>query len=46
MRFKFVFCSKRIKTIQTKKSLGCFDVIPLNNVDSFFTARWCQPSFS
>ena len=40
MRFKFVFCSKRMKTIQTKKNTN----IPLNNADNFFTARYCYPS--
>ena len=36
MRFKFVFCSKRMKTIQAKKSKLFFDFIPLNNADIFF----------
>ena len=39
MRFKFIFCSKGMKTIQAKKITMMFYVILLNNVDSFFTAR-------
>ena len=37
MRFKLIFCSKRMKTIQTIKVTNYFDVIPLNNVGSFVT---------
>ena len=40
MRFKLIVCSKGIKTIQTIKSPLCFDVLPLNNTDSFFIARY------
>ena len=36
MRLKFVFCCERIKVIQTKKSLRCLEVIPLNNAASFW----------
>ena len=39
MRFKFIFCSKRMKRIQAIKTPMMFDVIPLNNVGNFFTAR-------
>ena len=37
MTFKFIFCSKRMKTIQVIKVTNYFDVIPLNNVGSFVT---------
>ena len=37
MRFKFAFCSKGMKTIQTIKNALFFDVIPINNVNNFFT---------
>ena len=30
MRFKFIFCSKRMK-----QSPSCLEVIPCNNADSF-----------
>ena len=46
MRFKFIFCSKRMKTIQAIKTPLCFEVIPCNNADNFFTARYCHPSVS
>ena len=39
MRFKFIFCSKRMKTIQTMKISLCFEVVPCDNADNFFTAR-------
>ena len=39
MRFNFVFCSKRMKTIQTIKITNCYDFISLNNADNLFTAR-------
>ena len=39
MHLKFVFCYKGMKTILTIKSPLFFDVIPLNNADSFLTAR-------
>ena len=39
MILKFVFCSKRMKTIKQWKSPTCFDVIPLNTEDYFFAAR-------
>ena len=35
---QFWFFYERMKTIQTIKSSTCFDVIPLNNADIFFTA--------
>ena len=31
-----IFCCKEMKEILTKKPPWCFDVIPLNNADSFF----------
>ena len=40
MRFKLVVCSKGIKTTQTIKSLLCLDVLPPNNTDSIFIARY------
>ena len=46
MRFKFIFCSKRMKTIQTMKISLCFEVVPCDNADHFFTARYFHPSFS
>ena len=39
MGFKFVFCSKGIKAIQTIKLTIALDVIPFNNADRFFTVR-------
>ena len=39
MRLKFDFCSKGIKTIQTIEIIIIIYVVPLNNADSFFTAR-------
>ena len=43
MRCKFLFCFKRMKAIQAIK-VTITEVIPLSNVDIFFTARKCQPS--
>ena len=40
MQFKLVVCSKGIKTTQTIKSLLCLDVLPPNNTDSIFIARY------
>ena len=36
MAVNFIFCSKRMKTIQVKESLILFEVIPLMNAGSFF----------
>ena len=38
MWFKLTFSSKRMKAIYTKPPL-CFEVIPCNNADIFFTAN-------
>ena len=35
MRLKLVFCSVRMKAIQTIKAPLCFEVIPPSKVDSF-----------
>ena len=39
MRFTFVFSCERMKPIQAIKIPVVLEVIPLNNADSFFTAR-------
>ena len=39
MRFKVVFCSKRMKTIQTKKLPLFLETVSHNNVDNFATAK-------
>ena len=40
MRFKVVFCSKRMKAIQTIKKLPLFlETVSHNNVDNFATAK-------
>ena len=35
MTFKFIFCSKRSKTIYKTKIAIIFEVIPLSNADNF-----------
>ena len=42
LRFMFVFCCKTMKVIETIKITWCLDVIPLNDADSCFSARWCH----
>ena len=40
-----LFCSRRMKAIETINITECFDVILLNNAESFFTARLCHLPF-
>ena len=39
MRFKFIFSSKRMNTIQTIKITPMFEDISYKNIDDLFTAR-------
>ena len=39
MRFKLVFCCKRMNVIETINSSWCLGVIPINNANGFLTAR-------
>ena len=47
MQFNLFSVVKEWRQLRQQKSLWCLDVIPLNNADSFFTARYdhsrCRP---
>ena len=45
MRLKFVFRSKGMNTIKTKKSPLLFDFIPLKNADNFFYCKITLSSY-